>query len=120
MPILNVEIVSGNNERHDLAQLLADAAAEVFDTGPGHTWVKLRFLPQEQYAENGGQPSEIKPVFVSVILGRYGELKERANTAAKLAMSFGCIMERPAENVHVLFEPEAVGRIAFGGKLRTE
>lgn len=119
MPILEVEII-GTVNKENIAQPLADAAAEVLKTGPGRTWVKVRFLPSGQYAENGGAAGDIHPVFVSVLLGRCNEIKEKAEIASGLAAALSRVLDRPAENVHVLFEPEAIGRIAFGGKLRTE
>ncbi|MCB9602302.1 MAG: RidA family protein [Sandaracinus sp.] len=39
----------------------------------------------------------------------------RAREAAALAEAFAVLLERP--RVHVLFEPPAAGRIAFGGEL---
>ena len=119
MPILEVEIV-GAFEKENIAQPLADAAAKVLKTGPGRTWVKMRFLPADQFAESGGAASDVRPVFVSVLLGRCNEIKERAQIASGLVEEFSRILSRPAENIHVLFEPEAMGRIAFGGKLRTD
>jgi len=122
MPILEVEIV-GRDEgvtRPGFTQDLADAAAKVLITKPGSTWVKVRFIERELYAENGGTPEDIKPVFVSVLLGRCQEQKEQARLAKDLATTISKVTDRPAENIHILFEPEGVGRIAFGGNLRAE
>ncbi len=120
MPILEVEIVGTIEGTGNLAQPLADAAGEILKTEPGRTWIKMHFLPTDQYAENGGTAPETKPVFVSVLLGHCNELKEKARIASDLATAFARVLGRPAENIHVLFEPEAVGRIAFGGELRAE
>ncbi len=120
MPILEIEIVGAIEAKINLAQLLADTAAEVLKTEPGRTWVKVRYLPAAQYAENGGMSGEIKPVFISVLLGRHNEFAEKADIASGLAATFALTLGRPPENIHVLFEPQATGRIAFGGHLKSE
>jgi phenylpyruvate tautomerase PptA (4-oxalocrotonate tautomerase family) len=119
MPILEIEIVGSVEGHPNIARELADSAAEVLRTGPGHTWVKVRYLPAEQYAENGSLGG-VQPVFVSVLQGRGGDSTEKGTTAASLVKAFAGILERPAENIHVLFEPDGIGRIAFGGQLREE
>ncbi|MEK6706435.1 MAG: hypothetical protein AABZ06_11675 [Bdellovibrionota bacterium] len=116
MPILDVEVVC-EITRNNIARRLADAAANVFESRPGSTWVKLRSLPRDNYAENGDLPMEAQPVFVSVLLGRRYEAKEYAKAATKIAEAFSKILNRPTENIHILFEPTAMGRMAFGGKL---
>ncbi|MGZ3697276.1 MAG: tautomerase family protein [Bdellovibrionota bacterium] len=116
MPILDVEIV-GASDAEGLARRLADAAGIVLGSAAGGTWVKLRFLPRENYAENGDLPARVQPVFVSVLLGRCFEGEVQSRLALKLAEEFSKILDRPRENIHLLFEPSAAGRIAFGGKL---
>jgi phenylpyruvate tautomerase PptA (4-oxalocrotonate tautomerase family) len=119
MPILNFEIV-GDVNKNELARSLADAAGKVLETKPGNTWVKLHFLPREHYAENGDLAEEVQPVFVSVLLGRCYDSKEHARAALEMTEAFATILNRPKENIHILFEPNAMGRIAFGGKLLTD
>lgn len=120
MPVLEVEITlpAGEEIEAGLAAKLADAAGEVFGTPRGRTWVRLRTLPLERYAENGadGAPAGIRPVFVSVLLARLPDLPERKTMARKLAEATAAACGRPVENVHVLFQPEGVGRVAFGGE----
>lgn len=73
MPILEVEIVVGPEEElaPGLAGRLADAAAAVFAIPPGRTWVRLRALPCDRYAEDGGgPPAGVRPVFVSILKAR--------------------------------------------------
>lgn len=75
MPILDVEIIASDSHPGlpaNLAQSLADAVAQVFDAPPGRVWVKLRVTPSEQYAENGGVPEGVQPVFVTVLKSRVG------------------------------------------------
>ncbi len=120
MPILDIEIVTAKDEApgDGLASKLADAAAKVFETPDGRTWVRLRTLPRARYAENGGGPPKtVLPVFVSVLKSAppYGDL--RKTEAKNLAEAVAFALERPQENVHVLYEPATGGRIAFGGNL---
>ena len=64
MPILDVEIVlePGESLRPELAGELADRVGEVFGAAPGTTWVKVRAIPAEHYAENQtGHPTTSTP-----------------------------------------------------------
>ncbi len=117
MPILEVELVRAPDEvvAPELAATLADAAGRVFETGPGRTWVRLRTLEAQHYAENGGTGA--RPVFVSVLLADALPRETRALKARELADVVGAACNRAADRVHVLFEPSARGRIAFGGEL---
>lgn len=120
MPIVDVELVedAGGTPQVDL-QLLADALGEVFASQPGGTWVRARTLPRRYYAENGGPlPPEVRPTFVSVLHGRWPPSQEEvAQQARQIAETVAEVLNRPVENVHVLYLPEGAGRIAFGGKL---
>ena len=50
------------------------------------------------------------------LVGRFiGWKLERPRWRWQLAIAEAC--SRPVEDVHILFEPPAAGRIAFGGKL---
>lgn len=118
MPILEVRVV-GELAAHleaDLAQRIADAAGAALGSRPGGTWVTVDTVPAARYAENGGA-GEVAPVFVRVLL-RDGPPREglAAQVAALTAALAGCC-GRPAENVHVVYEPAAAGRVAFGGRL---
>ena len=68
MPILEVEVIGEVSAplRHRLAQRSADAAGQVFETAPQQTWLKLRFLDGQDYAENAGPAPNPLPVFVRV------------------------------------------------------
>lgn len=125
MPILELEYVrtAEQNVPAGLAQSVADAAGEIFESSPGSTWVKVRSLAPENYAENGsgvGRPltSQEAPVFVRVLLATPPDGERRAECARSLADAVARCIGRPAERVHILFEPAAAGRIAFGGVLR--
>jgi phenylpyruvate tautomerase PptA (4-oxalocrotonate tautomerase family) len=120
MPILHVEIVGalepGRRER--LAARIAEAAGAELGSRPGGTWVVVRDVPDADYAESGGgAPEDVRPVLVSVLKSALRREAERADEAVRLARAIGAECGRPAANVHVLYEPPAAGRIAFGGRL---
>ncbi len=120
MPIVDVEIVGAPEARlrDGLARRIADAAGEVLRSRPGGTWVRLRYLDAAHYAENGGAPEGVRPVLVSVLQAVVPDGDALSEQAARLASAVAEACGRPVENVHVVFEPPAAGRIAFGGKLR--
>ncbi|MGB7872760.1 MAG: hypothetical protein WBL25_00140 [Anaerolineales bacterium] len=120
MPILDVEIVASDSSPvlpADLTQSLADAAAGVFGSPPGRVWVKLRVIPFARYAENGGVPEGVHPVFVTVLESRVQEGSALENEIARLTKAIATVLNRPVTNVHIFYEPDGAGRVAFGGKL---
>jgi phenylpyruvate tautomerase PptA (4-oxalocrotonate tautomerase family) len=121
MPILDIDIVVSDpthpSTRADLTQNLAEAAAQAFSAPPGTVWVKLRVLPSAQYAENGGLPEGVNPVFVTVLKSRVPEGSELEDEIARLTEAIAKILNRPKENVHILYQPDGAGRTAFGGNL---
>lgn len=120
MPILDVEIVlrPGETLPPALAADLADRAGAIFGSETGGTWVKLRLLEPSGYAENGvPAPIAVFPVFVSVLKRTLPALAHRREEAALLAAAAAAACNRPVENVHILYQPGAAGRVAFGGKL---
>ena len=119
MPVIEVEVVGTENPKvEDAAGRIADAAGEVFGSEPGETWVRLRFLPTEQYAESGGGPPEgIRPVFVRVVRAKDPGHEELASESMRLAEAVAGVFGRHRESIHVLHEPAAAGRMAFGGRL---
>jgi len=122
MPILDVEIVLRPGERLEsgLAQVLAQRTAEALKAPAGTTWVKLRALAAAHYAEDGGVPEGVYPVFVSVLKARWVAPAARQAEVARLTRAVAEACGRPAENVHLFYEPEGAGRVAFGGKLVPE
>jgi phenylpyruvate tautomerase PptA (4-oxalocrotonate tautomerase family) len=120
MPILEIQIIGPVPEeiRAGLAQRIADAAAEVFRSRPQATWVTLHFVPPDAYAENaGGPPLGTRPVLASVLLADRPPEIELAGQAERLTEEIARACGRPAENVHIVYEPSARGRIAFGGQM---
>ncbi len=117
MPILDIEVVGRDSPNRSYTQALADAVGNVFNSASGHTWVKVRHIPEAQYAENQiGTPAP-KPIFVSVLLRVLPDAAELAKLADALAVAIGNASGCPKENVHIVFQPEAAGRVAFGGQL---
>ena len=122
MPLLDVEIVLSDCERVQprWASQLADAAAEIFATAPGRTWVRLRELPEDQYGENGmQQQGAVCPVFVSILKAERPDAQQLQNEIRWLTSAFARILDRPEANVHLLYLPPGQGRVSFGGKLVT-
>ncbi len=120
MPLLEVELVGPLREtaREGLAARIADRAAEVFEADPGTTWVALREIPREDYAENGGgPPAGVSPVIVRVLKAHRPEDEDLATEAEALTRAVAGACGRPAENVHLIYEPPGGGRVAFGGSL---
>ena len=120
MPILEVEIILRPGEllTAGLSSQIADQAAAALAAPPGRTWVKLRTLLPDQYAEDGANtPTSIYPVFVSVLKADPPPPDELAAEVTRLTEAIANTCDRPSENVHILYEPPARGRIAFGGRL---
>ncbi len=120
MPIVDVEVVSGDREGATAngAGVLADALGMVFATAPGRTWVRLRTLPAVGYAENETEldPGEW-PVFVTVLHAHPPEGEARAAEVLAVTSAVAAWAARAPERVHVQYAPAAAGRQAFGGRL---
>ena len=116
----DVEIVVDDelSVEDSLTARLADAAGEIFGTEPHQTWVRLRTIPIGRYAENRGGPAEgAMPIFVTVLKAIHPASNVMSAEIRRLTDMIASLCQRPAENVHVLYLPEASGRIAFGGNL---
>jgi phenylpyruvate tautomerase PptA (4-oxalocrotonate tautomerase family) len=114
MPILDVEIVAAAAPAAGLAQRVADAAGEVLAAPPGTLWVRLRHLDPTMYAENASDAPH--PVFVSV-LRRVAPASGAADEHARLAAALARVIGAPVAHVHITYEPSAMGRQSFGGRL---
>lgn len=120
MPILDVEIVllPGEAVRSGLAAEIADRCGQVFGSPPGSTWVKLRAIPCDHYAESGGgPPGGVHPIFVSVLKAWLPAPDVLRAEVARLTAAVAEVTGRPAENVHIVYLPAGAGRVAFGGEL---
>jgi phenylpyruvate tautomerase PptA (4-oxalocrotonate tautomerase family) len=120
MPILDIEIVirPGETLNHKVAVELANRAGEIFAAPLGSTWVKVRTLNHDNYAESGGNsPVDFFPVFVSVLAARLPTPDKMQIEVAKLTAMIAQVYVRPEENVHIVYLPEGAGRVSFGGKI---
>jgi phenylpyruvate tautomerase PptA (4-oxalocrotonate tautomerase family) len=120
MPTLDIEIVlrPGETLHPHLAAEIADRAGEILGTLKGATWVKLHPILSEHYAESGDGPNDnIAPVFVSILRSRLPEPEAMQAEVISLTEAIARICARPPENVHIIYEAAAAGRVAFGGKV---
>jgi phenylpyruvate tautomerase PptA (4-oxalocrotonate tautomerase family) len=119
MPILDIEIVGNvTPPAATLAQALADEAGRLFAAPPATTWVRVRWLAREAYAEDGAMVATADlPVFVTVLKRQVPERVALAREMAALARAVARVVGRPAERIHVEYAAAAAGRIAFGGVL---
>jgi phenylpyruvate tautomerase PptA (4-oxalocrotonate tautomerase family) len=120
MPVVTVEFVAASDRPivNDLARSLADAIGRVLNSPPGQTWVRLRSLPRNQYAENevAVDANEL-PVFVTLLKRQTPSGAEVQAEIAALTKAIAKVMNRPATCVHIEYAPAAIGRFSFGGKL---
>ncbi|MEO8753414.1 MAG: hypothetical protein ABI624_12125 [Casimicrobiaceae bacterium] len=119
MPILDIEIVGDViPPAATLAQAFADEAARLFAAPPATTWVRVRWLAREAYAEDGTIVATADlPVFVTVLKRHLPGRAALAREMAALASAVAEVVGRPAERIHVEYAAAAAGRIAFGGVL---
>ena len=121
MPILEVELTGGvaAATRSGLAQRLADAAGAIFRSAPGETWVRLRDMHPENYAENKTDTyaAGVHPVFVRVLKRALPEEPALTQEIKSLTEAVASATGRPADQVHVAYDPPGAGRVAFGGVL---
>lgn len=122
MPIIDIEVVTGEGgallpDKRRLQQL-TDELGDVFRSEPANTWVRLRSLDETAYAENRSDgPEAVPPVFVGVLRAHLPDASTIRREMAEIAEAVARSLERPVENVHVVYAPGASGRIGFGGVL---
>lgn len=119
MPIVDIEIVLKANEiiQSETVEELADQIGEIFGSPKGTTWVKVRGLERDHYAENGGALDGVFPIFISVLKSKLPATEEMQKEVEKITGAVAQICGRPSGNVHVIYLPEGRDRVAFGGKL---
>ncbi|MFZ9683577.1 MAG: tautomerase family protein [Cephaloticoccus sp.] len=119
MPLIEIEIIGPSRSvPAPLTRQLADALGEALGTSPASTWVRLRTLPASRYAENGtARPLGRKAIFVTIThrqLPTRAQLKREASEVSRIVST---LCNRPADLVHIIYQPPGAGRIAFGGRL---
>ena len=120
MPIVDIEFVAKlESELSTIsANALASALGKIFGSMPGRTWVRLRFLSSNAYAENESNLSSGElPAFVTVLHAYLPDGEALAAEMQDLPVTLAGCLGRAPERVHVQYTPEAAGRQAFGGKL---
>jgi len=120
VPVVEIDIVlrKGERLRRALAQDLADRLGEVFAAPSGTTWVKLRRLPLDDYAENGGRSSATGlPVFVSILRRRQPPRDRMQAEVDRITDLVAAACGRLADHVHVIYLADGAGRVAFGGHI---
>jgi phenylpyruvate tautomerase PptA (4-oxalocrotonate tautomerase family) len=120
MPVLEVTIIAPPPEydRKEWASRIAEASGAVFRSSPGSTWVVLYDHPAEGYAENdAGSGGPYSPVFVRVLKKAVPFGSELRAEVEALTRAVAQVCGRDPEQVHVIYEPPALGRVAFGGRL---
>jgi phenylpyruvate tautomerase PptA (4-oxalocrotonate tautomerase family) len=118
MPLVNIDVV-GLETRLDAArtQQLADDLALIFGSEPRGTWVTVRAVPAEQYAENDGAAPELAPAFVRIIQRDPPQGETLTHQTSALTEAVASLLSRSARNTHIIYEPSARGRVVFGGRL---
>ncbi len=125
MPIVTIETLSDDPYSEDDAmptpqqlQTLADALGELFGSQPSGTWVRARQQQRAYYAENLiDLDARFRPVIVEILKSELDSRKNLALEAAAVCALVSKVLGRAPENVHVIYEPSARGRVAFGGQL---
>lgn len=125
MPIVTIETLSDAllSEEDalptpDQLQQLADALGELFGSQPSGTWVRARQQQRAYYAENMIEIGrDMRPVIVEILKSELGSEQQRAIEAAAVCALVAQVLGRRTDNVHVIYQPSARGRVAFGGKL---
>jgi len=118
MPIVTLELVSDDPAPPaERVQALADALGELFGSPPGATWLRIRTVNRSHYAENGARGDAPQPVFVEVLERSVPPHDDLAERTRQIAAVVAAQLDRPVENVHVIYAPPGAGRVAFGGDL---
>jgi phenylpyruvate tautomerase PptA (4-oxalocrotonate tautomerase family) len=120
MPILEVQVIGrvAASARKNLPARLADVAATVLRTEPFNTWVLLKMELGSAYAENGGGPPKgVRPVIVRLLKRELPTNRALKVEVQALTKAIALVCRRPVQNVHIIYEPPARGRVAFGGEL---
>jgi hypothetical protein len=121
MPIVDLEIILKPEESipSELASELADELGRIFGSPRNGTWLKVRGTPEVFYAESGGKEEGVYPVFVSVLKAQLPDVAEMPAEVDAIIAAVAQICKRPHSLVHVIYQPQGKGRVAFGGKIVT-
>ena len=122
MPIVDVEVVTSRAEQapsKEQLQALTDELGDLFKSDPGGTWVRLRSIDRRDHAENKTVIDPyVRPTFVNVLRYELPDAAELRREMAEVAELVARTLDRPRDNVHVVYAPAGKGRIGFGGELQ--
>jgi phenylpyruvate tautomerase PptA (4-oxalocrotonate tautomerase family) len=116
MPILDIEVIgqpAGEPPTEKLAERIADEVGTALGVPEGQLWVKVQRLSASLYAENG-PAARVLPVFVRVLV-RTKDPAVWPKRAETIAAAVATATQRDKSLIHVIFEPDATGRVFFGG-----
>jgi phenylpyruvate tautomerase PptA (4-oxalocrotonate tautomerase family) len=121
MPLVDVEIVLKPQETlpEAMASELADKLGQLFGSPRNGTWVKVRGIDEVSYAENGGKKEGVYPVFVTILKAKLPDSEALQTEVDAVIAAVGQICQRTPSLVHVIYQPEGKGRVAFGGRIVT-
>jgi phenylpyruvate tautomerase PptA (4-oxalocrotonate tautomerase family) len=116
VPMVEVELISNEEPGPGLADLLADQIGLALQAAEGSTWVRLRVVRRDHYGESGGPLGDsVKPVFVTITSRHQPAREQFAEVVEQITSAVARATGHPRQNVHVIFAPDAAGRVAFGG-----
>ena len=121
MPIVDIEVVLKPDETlaDEVVSELADRLGKIFGSPKNGTWVKVHEIAAHHYAENEGKEQDVYPIFVSVLKSRLpapDEMQKEVDTITDIVAQ---LCHRHPGFVHVIYQPEGKGRVAFGGNVVT-
>jgi phenylpyruvate tautomerase PptA (4-oxalocrotonate tautomerase family) len=123
MPIIEFQII-GNleiSDKKDFRKELINGLANIFGSENKSVWCKFNFIPVENYIENDNSGLSIPlplPIFLKILNYQNKSIEECKKEAIIISEFVSKVCNRPKENIHILYEPSAKGRIAFGGILK--
>ena len=81
--------------------------------------MRLRSIDRRDYAENKTViDPHVRPTFVYVLRYERPNAAELRREMAEIAELVARTLDRPRDNVHVVYAPAGKGRIGFGGELQ--
>jgi phenylpyruvate tautomerase PptA (4-oxalocrotonate tautomerase family) len=110
MAIVTVEVVAGANDAmaRDVAQSLADVIGRTLKSPPGQTWVRIRSIARDQYAENEAALDAAQlPVFVTILKRQFTQPTELEAEVTALTGAVAQVIGRPAACVHIEYDHAA-------------
>lgn len=118
MPIVRVEIIGSPVPRTEkLAPTLAQECSPAFPPNHREVWLQVQLVPGPNWAVSTPSKPGPGPVFVHVVREVNPRGAQLNREIEGLTAAVARVTGRPREQVYVLYEPSARGRMAFGGRL---